>query len=231
MSIAIRAVILLALLLAVSGCNTRRAAWQLGLGSWTTDLMVERVVTRGPYLDAWLAGHGLAIRTFTLDSEVCRSVLTPEETVWYVDRGVGGRFDREDEQCHAVGIGEPLITGARSPRRRSRGSPVPRGQARFEIIHTDEEVALLHGRFPLVGAVGWARGDDSVAVIPNTPACSRPMEGGIATLEYRASGRNTFTLVSPHGRCRIEGLILPPPAAAAYRGEEPEESGEAEDAE
>lgn len=204
------ATLALAAFVLASGCNPRLTLWQAGLGSWTTDLVVDRVVERGSYLDAELSGHGLHLRTFTLDEEVCRRVLEPGAVVDYVERGVGGRFDRDGDECSAAGIGDPLIAGARQPRRGSlRGTPIPRARATFSLLHSDEEVALLRGRFPLASAVGWARADDTVAVIPNTPACSRPMESGIASMEYRGSGRNTLTLVSPDGTCRIEGLILP----------------------
>lgn len=198
----------LALVALLVSCNARRTAWELGAGGFMTDMIVDSAVPRGPYLDVVLSGHGLTIRTFTLASAVCTDTLTPEATVDYVERG-WGRFRRGDLECAAVGIGDPLISRARSGRSGSlRSATIPRAQATFTLLFEDEEVILLRGRFPLAHLIGWAGGGDSVAVLRNVPHCRRD-GSGIASMEYRPSGRNTLALVGPTGLCRIEGLIQP----------------------
>ena len=204
------AIALLAFALGIAGCSWRKATWQLGMGGFGMELFVVHLDERGPYLDVGLEGHGLSLRTFTPASEVCRAVLRPEAAVGYVERGIGGRFEREGQSCDAVGFGDPLIRGVRRPRSGSLGSsPVPRAQASFRVIHEDDDVVLLRGRFPLAPKVGWTGGEDSVVVVDNVARCRGPVERGVASMEYRPSGRNTLSLVGDRGLCRIEGLILP----------------------
>ncbi len=204
-----------ALLLAATptlGCSWQKGLWELGLGSFGADLFVVGVARRGDYLEATLARHGLAIRTYAPVSEDCGFVLQPEAMVSYVERGIGGRFEREGVRCDAVGIGDPQLQRARQPRGDTLSrSPVPRSQATFRRIYQDDEVILLHGRFPEAARIGWARADDCVAVVPNTPACQAAVADGVASMEYRAAGRDTLSLVSGRGPCRIVGLAIPRP--------------------
>ena len=187
-----------------------RTAWELGLGSFTADFDVVRVVPRHQWLEATVSGNGLALRFYAPASEDCTWVLTPEAEVEYVERGVGGRYQRGDRRCDAVGIGDPLLQRARHPRSGSlRSSPVPRSQATFRAVYRDNDVIMLRGRFPEARRIGWAGADDTVAVLPHTDECELAAEGGVASMEFRASGRNTLALVSKKGLCRIVGLILP----------------------
>jgi hypothetical protein len=197
--------------LGIAGCSGwRKTTWELGMGGFGMELFVVHLDERGPYLDVGLAGHGLNLRSFAPASEVCHAVLRPEAAVKYVERGVGGRFEREGQSCDAVGYGDPLVRGARQPRSGSlRSSPVPRAQATFRTLYEDADVVLLRGRFPLASKIGWARGDDSVVVVDNVARCRGPVERGVASMEYRPAGRNTLALVGDRGLCRIEGLILP----------------------
>lgn len=205
----------LATALAPSACNWRKTTWELGMGGFGMELLVVHVDERGPYLDVSLTGHGLNLRSFTPASDVCRAVLRPEAAVKYIERGVGGRFEREEVSCDAVGYGDPLIRRARQPRGDSlRSSPVPRAQATFQTVYEDADLVLLRGRFPLAFHVGWAGGADSVAVVENGAPCRGPIERGVASMEFRPSGRNTLSLVGEGGLCRIEGLILPLDRAA-----------------
>jgi hypothetical protein len=203
------------------GCNWRRHAWELGLGSFVNEMRVVHVERRGPYLDAVLANSSLELRVFAPADATCAQVLAPEATVGYVERGIGGRFTRGELACDAAGIGDPLMQNARRPRGSDlRDSPVPRAQATFREIYRDEDVIVLHGRFPLASRVGWARGDDSVAVVANTPACRTAIEEGVASMEYRPAGANTLTLVSREGPCRIDGLLRPPAGGEPDPGRE-----------
>jgi hypothetical protein len=201
----------LAIVMAVTGCiNWRKMAWELGLGGFGMELLVARLDERGPYLDVGLEGHGLELRIFAPASDVCRAALLPQAAVKYVERGVGGRFERESHSCDAVGYGDPLIRGARQPRAGDlQSSPVPRAQATFSTIYEDADVVLLRGRFPLAYKVSWPDGEDSVVVVDNVAECRPPIDKNLASMEYRPSGRNTLALVTDEGFCRIEGLILP----------------------
>ena len=193
-----------------AGCSPRRTAWELGAGGFMTDMVVASAEQRGPYLDVVLSGHGLTLRTFTAASETCSALLVPESTVDYVERG-WGRFRRDELECDAIGIGDPLISRARTGRPRTNAT-IPREQATFSVLYEDEDVVLLRGRFPLARMIGWAGGVDSVAVLRNVPHCRRD-GSGVASMEFRGSGRNTLALVGPSGLCRIEGLIQPVPGS------------------
>jgi|GEM_PF-889010 len=195
-----------------AGCGSA-FPWQLGLGSGTRFEVVQ-VVERGPYLDARLEGP-FAMRTFARADDACRGVLVPGATVAYAERGISGRFEREGLACDAAGIGDPLLERARQPRATTlRSDPVPRDQASYSVLHEDETLALLHGYFPLAYLVRWPGGYDTVAAVPKGPACRRPIEAGVASMEYRDTGRPTLALVGEEGLCPIVGLLRPPRAGA-----------------
>jgi hypothetical protein len=171
---------------------------------------VASVIQRSDWYDATLEGHGLVLRTFVPADEVCGRVLEQGAVVDYIERGIAGRFERDGEACDAVGFGSPLINRARRGRATSlRTTPIPRKQATFKVIFKDEEVILARGRFPLASTLGWTGSSDTVAVFPNTALCRVPLEKGVASMEYRAAGRQTLTLVSSDGLCPFLGLIQP----------------------
>jgi len=196
----------LALSMLLPACNTRKVGWELGAGM--TGMTVASSVTRGPYLDVVLEGAGVTLRTFTPASQACAEILRTEATVDYVARG-WGRFRRDSLECDAVGIGEPWLSRGRTGRA-STSTPIPRAQATFDVMFEDDEVLLLRGRFPLASLLEWAGSADTVAVLPRAPGCPAD-ESGVASMEYRASGRNTLSILGTNGLCRIEGLIQPPP--------------------
>jgi len=195
-----------ALLALLSACST--------FGS-EGSLEVESVVARAGYLDVWLSGHGIRMRSFAVDDPTCGRVLARGKEVGYLERGIGGRFHRGEERCDAVGIGDPRMQRSNMPRSTGGGGVIPRGQAVFQTLYEDEEVLMLRGRFPLSNRVGWGGGVDSVALVANDGTCRAAIQGGVASIEFRASGRNTLALVAPSGLCRIEGLLLPPANAPA----------------
>jgi hypothetical protein len=208
--------VLLLLGVAIAGCGTsgRGAAWQLGFGSFATDLTVMRVVPRGDYLDTTLVGHGLSLEVFTPASEVCARVLQREGLVDYVERGMAGRLERDGDSCDAVGIAGARVRRARQPRRRA-SSPIPRAQATFQTTYEDDDLILLRGRFPLVTQIGWSGGGDIIAAVPNEPICRDAIEGNVASMEFRPSGRTSLSLVGRDGLCPITGLITPSGPSAA----------------
>ena len=93
------------------------------------------------------------------------------------------------------------------------------------VVFEDEEVMLLRGRFLLASRIGWAGGRDSVAVVPNVSRCQLAAEGGVASMEFRPAGRNTLSLVSREGPCRIVGLIIPPSTEPSGNGSSATEEG------
>jgi len=197
-----------AALVAPTGCGSK-GALESGIGR-TAPLRVERITPRGPYLDVVLAGDGVELRSFTPDDDACRRLLGAESGVQYASVGAGGRFTRGEQVCDAVGIGDPFLQRLRQPRGTSSGGPaIPRAQATYRALHLDDEVALLHGSFPLARFVGWAGGRDTVAVVARGGACEGPIARGVASMEYRPTGPDTLGLVGSDGLCRIEGLILP----------------------
>ncbi len=214
------ALLALPLVTALGACSARGTAWQLGLGSFATDLLVTQAQERGPYLDATLTGHGLYLRTFAPATPACAFVLQQEARVDYVERGIAGRFQRGGQTCEAVGFGEPLVRGARQPRATSlTESPVPRSQATFEPIFHDEELILLRGRFPEARRIGWTGTDDTVVAVPGSAPCRRAAQDGVASMEYRPAGRRTLSLSASDGSCPIVGLMLPQTEPLAEEGD------------
>ncbi|MDJ0790163.1 MAG: hypothetical protein QNK05_25495 [Myxococcota bacterium] len=164
---------------------------------------------RGPYLDVVVQDGDETQRRFVPVSPDCRFVLTAEARVAFHSSGLAGRFERSGVLCTAVGIGDPLMS--RSNRGRGgMGELIPRGQANFRELYRDDDVILLRGRFPLVERVGFTGGDDCVAVVRNEPACRDAAEEGVASIEFRARGKNTLALVAGRELCRIDLLALPP---------------------
>lgn len=196
---------------ALAICATpQKTGFQLGLPGSRTPMTVERVTPRGPYLEVALRAPGLELVSYAPDDEACRGVLAREHAVDYATDGGGGSFSREGRRCEAAGIGSLDAWRERRARPRTR-SPVPSAQASFRVLHRDEQVVLVRGRFPLAGLLGWVGGDDTVAAIPNAPECARPLESGVATLQYFPAGRDVLTLTGEGGLCPVLGLLRPPP--------------------
>jgi len=191
-------------------CATpERSAFQLGLPGSRIEMVVARVVPRGPYLEVWLRTPGLDLVSWAPAEATCREILDQEQQVKYRAGGTGGSVERAGRRCELVGIGSLAEWRQRRPQPRT-SSPVPSAPAHFDLIYEDSELALARGRFPLAGLLGWVGGADTVAVIPNTPVCQRPLRSGSATLQYYSGGRNVLALASEGALCPIEGLISPP---------------------
>lgn len=216
------AAVAVALLLAAGLAACRGAEGPRPAAVGARHVVVVSVALRGGYLDAHLygrpwsvgpvSGSPLDLRFFFPADARCVRLLAPESELEYVSRGVFGRVRSGDEECEALGVGP--LEAWRDRRGRpdvaaTRDSLVPRDVARFAVIHRDEEVVLVRGRFRLAGLAAIPGGDDLVAVLPNTRDCRRPIEAGEASLEYRASGRPAFALVGPDGLCPVLGFVQP----------------------
>jgi hypothetical protein len=196
-------VVLVGLALVQPGCSTRSMIGRSG------ELAVSSLVTRGPYLDVTVQDDDVAVRVFADAADAdCKAVLSVGNPVEYANRGVAGRITADGLRCDLVGIGDPFIRRV-SQSRGLASDPIPRAQATYERIYEDDDVALLRGRFPLTGRVGWAGGVDTVVVVQARDTCRRAIDSGVASMEFRPRGINTLALVSGKGLCRIDGLILP----------------------
>jgi hypothetical protein len=199
---------LLMLAFGLLACNTEKAGFQLGAPGIGTDMTVSKVKMRGGFLDTTLAGSGWSLRTFLPASEVCTRVSQGEATVRWLNSGLYGSVERDGERCEASGIGSLREWRNKQPRSES-ASLIPSGRAEYRIVHQDEEVVMLRGRFPQTGRIGFSGMGDAIAVVPNSDVCQKPIGAGQATIEFFPAGRNVLTLGSSQGRCPIEGLIRP----------------------
>jgi hypothetical protein len=192
-----------------------------GLPSLRTQMNVDAVTERGPYLEAALSFESKTMWAYSAPSDDCRAVFEVGASVSYVESGPVGRFHRDDLRCQMLGVGNLELWRDRSSRATAGG--IPRAQANFNVLHADEEVTLLRGQFPLASSVGFGGGLDLVAVVENTKNCERPIEKGTASMEYRGKGKRALSLVGPSGLCRIRGLIQPLPSSQPRVREEKSE--------
>jgi len=197
---------------AVTACNPRRNLLLAGLPWVESEMSVTRVELRDGYLDATLQnGGGTTLRVFGPASPRCGRVLAAEATVTWTFEGAVGTASRDGERCVATGVGRleewrdmrPDPTGLRT-------TPVPREQATYRRVYADEEVIFLRGRFPLVRLLDWTGLDDTIAVVPNEPACQGPAERGVASLQYYPGGEPALALLSGDRLCPVEALLRPP---------------------
>jgi hypothetical protein len=190
-------------------CATpEKTAFQLGLFGSQLDMTVVRVAPHGPYLEVWLQAPGLDLVSWAPADALCREVLAEESRIAYRSGGTGGSFERAGQRCEASGIGSLEEWRERRPQPRTP-SPVPSAPASYRVIYQDDELAFARGRFPLASLLGWTGSHDTVAAIPNTPICQRPLRSSAGTLQYFRGGREVLTLTSEEGLCPITGLLVP----------------------
>jgi hypothetical protein len=174
----------------VGGCATTRSSH------------VTYAATRGAFIDASFSTRSGEWRFLFPASEECAAVLEPEAPVTYTPGGLWGRFHGpEGTVCEPAGVGNL------DRRRRSRvpGEVAPSSPARWEVVHRDEEVLLLRGRFELATRVGFGGTYDLVALVANDDVCRPIAESGASTLVYRPAGRRAFSL----GRCLVLAFATP----------------------
>lgn len=147
----------------------------------------------------------------------CRRALEPGALVDYLPSGFEGTIARGDDRCRSVGIFDLAEWRDRLPQARTR-SPVPRQQANFQWLRDLGELALVRGRFPLTGLVGFAAGYDALALLPTAGSCRALAEAGVASIEFRAGGPVALALVGDGERCPVHGLARPEATAGATSG-------------
>jgi hypothetical protein len=195
---------------ATNGCNAQKAVWATGLPGTSTSLVVAGVHEAAGYLEATLEGKGWTLDTFTPDDEVCRAMLRPGAAVEYEARGPYGTLSAGGESCRAVGLGSLREWRDRRPNQ-TTVVMIPRAQADYRIFWSDEQQVFLRGRFPLGSLLGFTGLDDAIAVVPNTAVCRKPIEEGVASMQYYQSGPQPLVLLSGEGQCPILALVQPLP--------------------
>lgn len=184
----------------------------LQLPGSTVPAEVVEVTQRGPYLDATIDVGNLPLRFFFPTSEECRAVVVPDARVEYARVATFGAVRRGGVECVPAGIGTLEHWRSQAPRVPSR--PAPRSRASYRVVYTDEETALLRGRFLLAGRIGWLGGDDTLAAVPNRPECAEVLARATASLEFRNSGAYPFRLIAGRGICPVLGFVRPLPGAS-----------------
>ena len=115
---------------------------------------------------------------------------------------------RGETECQSSGLGPLTMWRDRDTRATPQG--VPRSQANYRTIYADDELALLRGVFTEAIWVGFDNSSDLVAVVPRGGNCEKPIAEGVASLEYRAKGREAMSLVGPKGLCPVQAFLIPP---------------------
>jgi hypothetical protein len=172
-----------------------------------TSSTVQTVVERGPLLDVQISQGGKSRRYFARKTEPCLGVLKPESPIEYVALGPLGQLQSGEVVCVPVGIGS--LAAWRDNKPRPMVGPLPARQADYRLEYQDQDLAILRGRFPLLGLIAWPGLGDTLVVIPQTPACKPLMQDDAATIEYRVAGPDPYVLYSGDQRCPIQGLIQP----------------------
>jgi len=186
----LRTLALCCVLALVGGCATTQSSH------------VTHAATRGGYIDASFSTRSGEWRFLFPANAQCKAVVSQEAPVTYVPGGLWGRFHGpEGTVCDPAGVGNL------DRRRRSRvpGEVAPSSAARWEVLHRDDEVFLLRGRFELATRVGFSGTHDLLALVANDDVCRPVAESGNSTLVYRPSGRRAFTL----GRCLVLAFATP----------------------
>jgi hypothetical protein len=172
-----------------------------------TSSTVQSVVERGPYLDVEISQGGSTRRYFAPAKEPCRGLLKAEAAIEYVNLGPLGQLQSGQVVCEPVGIGS--LAAWRDQRPRPQVGPVPARQADYRLEYQDQDLAMLRGRFPLLGLIAWPGMGDTIVVLPQMPACQQLLKQSIATIEYRVAGPDPYVLLDGDKRCPLQGLIQP----------------------
>ncbi len=199
-----------------SGCNVQKNVWAAGLPGVDTEMIVGSAVPVAGYIEVDLLGKGWKLHTFTPADEVCARMLEPESTVSYVANGPYGTLQSGGDVCQAIGLGSLREWRDRRPSQ-TTVVMIPRAQADYEVYYRDAKQVFLRGRFPLGSLLGFTGLDDTIAIVPNIPVCQRPIESGVASMQYYQTGENPIVLLSGAGECPILALLQPLPGSEVKR--------------
>ena len=137
----------------------------------------------------------------------CRNLLRVEAVVDYVSLGPLGQFQSGGVACDPTGIGS--LAAWRDQRPRPEVGPLPARQANYRLEYQDKDLAMLRGRFPLLGLIGWPGMGDTLVLLPQTQPCQALIQRSVATIEYRVAGPDPYVLLDDDERCPILGLLQP----------------------
>jgi hypothetical protein len=167
---------------------------------------VKVLADRADYVDVVVSGERFEYRFLLPPTDDCRAIAAADDAR-YTNWGVLGTLRRDELRCEPVGI--LSLEKWRDRRPRSKGPPVPREQAVYDVFYRDDELALARGRFVLAGKIGFSGGVDSVAVIPNTDECRGVLSRRVSSMEFRPAGPNPLVLIDGDGRCPLLGIARP----------------------
>lgn len=135
----------------------------------------------------------------------CTEMISVGTELDYLPGGLTGSLRLAERSCDAVGISALREWRDRKPRRRITRHGDDRAQATYRIVFEHASYAIVRGRFPLAGMIAWYGGEDTLALIPRQVECASVLQRGVATMEFRDSGRIPLLLVGD-GRCPIAGF-------------------------
>jgi len=192
-------------------CTTDELVVQSGIPGARATAEVELNAERGDWLDVTSRAGGRENRFFVPNNEACRSVFAGKQAVSYSNSGGRfGSFQSGDQSCDPVGVLSLVQWRDRRPRRHS-ASVIPRSRAALrERVYADKDLTLIRGRFPLASQIEITGASDLIAVIPRTPECEGLQVPGDSSMEFRAAGRQPFTLINGRQLCPLLGFVLPP---------------------
>ena len=206
----LRTITSLGAILACAGCSSLPGVSNAPKFPLTMDTVrVFEPVARFGYLEATLQeGDGPPLRFYFPDDPTCRALLQEGAQVEYGGTGTLGNVKgaAADGRCEPLGTSSlgPWHARTYTPRERLARTAV----ARFELMHEDDEVVWLRGRFPLGRVLGWSH-DDLVAVLPSRPECRTIAARREATMTYYRRGDWLFDLRVGEARCEVIGMLQP----------------------
>ncbi|MFQ5415971.1 MAG: hypothetical protein ACE5FL_02870 [Myxococcota bacterium] len=194
-----------------SGCGANQAIVGSGLPLAAVGASVSLIAERGDHLDVRSDAGGKSHRFFLPNSESCRALFAGERFISYSNDGVFGRFTQGEASCSPVGILSLAAWRDRGPRRQTP-EVIPRSRAVLkQIVYEDDDLTLVRGRFLLANQIGFTGGADSIAVIPKLETCAGVPERETASMEFRAAGKQPFTIVNGSRLCPVLGFVKAPP--------------------
>jgi len=204
-----RALVAILSALLLCGC---RGLWP-GDAGW----VVSQVRQHGPYRAATLSNGKEALRFYFLPQGDCPALIRSEWVLDYVQIGRLGRFQRGEMKCEPAGVDSLQAWVRRFPRPEVLTN-LPRASTYFRIVHRDETMVVVRGRFPLAELVQWPGSEDTVAFLPDEPPCRAFVEQGSGTMYYSRIAPEVLWLgsVGDGGRCPILGFAAPSEAAEGW---------------
>ncbi len=144
-------------------------------------------------------------------ADVCTEMIKVGAEFDYIPGGLTGGLRLGEQICEAVGISALREWRDRRPRRRLTRHGDDRAQATYRVVFENADYAIIRGRFPLAGMIGWYAGEDTLALIPQRAECAAALQRQVATMEFRDTGPDPLRLVGDGG-CPFAGFSRMVPA-------------------